>query len=81
MNGEDDFSYADTLAAFLLFSDDFERFINNITTAVINYKIAVMLNAYAKNVKPQHEKNQVNEHLKHYRSNMMLAIAAAADDF
>ena len=81
MNGEDDFSNADTLAAFLLFSDDFARYINDITSAVINYKIAVMLNAYAKNVKPQHEKNQVNEHLKHYRKNLMIAIAAASDDF
>lgn len=81
MNGEDGFSYADTLAAFLLFSDDFSRYINHITAAVINYKIAIMLNTYVKSIKQQREKNQVNEHIKHYRENMLIAIAAAADDF
>ena len=81
MNGGDDFSYADTLAAFLLFADDFGCFINHITSAVVNYKIVVMLNEYCKKVKLQREKDQVIEHVKHYRSNMMLAIASAADDF
>lgn len=81
MNGGDDFSYSNILATFFLFSGDFERYINHITTAVINYKIAVMLNTYIKKIKPQHEKNQVNEHLKHYRKNLMIAIAAASDDF
>lgn len=81
LNGGDDFSYADTLAAFFLFSDDFERFVDHITSAVINYKIVVMLNTYIKKIKQQREKNQVNDHIKHYRENMMIAIAAAADDF
>ena len=81
MNGGDDFSCADTLAAFLLFADDFGCFINHITSAVVNYKIVVMLNEYCEKVKLQREKVQVIEYVKHYRSNMMLAIAAAADDF
>ena len=81
MNGGDDFSCADTLAAFLLFADDFECYINHITAAVVYYKVVLMLNAFSKTERPQREKDQIIEHLEHYRNNMMLAIASAADDF
>lgn len=79
MTENNDFAYADTLAAMLIFSDDFARFCSQIGQSVCYYKICAMLNVYKRKLKNKKEINRVDEHIAFYRHQLVMAINLAEE--
>lgn len=72
-------SFSDTLAAMLIFSDEFMRLCTHLSQGISFYKICVMLAEYKKHMKSEKDINQVNEHIAFYRNQLLLAINIAEE--